>query len=93
MTETLDAIHFNEYGVKSEVIAESPLRIHLVGEHSWFFGDRTLAVAVSKYAKLSFSKRSDSVVNFFFYHILSQPQAEQPRNSADDIQANPFEYP
>ena len=67
MTETLDAIHFNEYGVKSEVIAESPLRIHLVGEHSWFFGDRTLAVAVSKYAKLSFSKRSDSVVNFFFY--------------------------
>ncbi|MCR5698373.1 MAG: galactokinase [Treponemataceae bacterium] len=67
MTETLDVIHFNEYGVKSEVIAESPLRVHLVGEHSWFFGDRTLAVAVSKYAKLSFSKRSDSTVNFFFY--------------------------
>ena len=46
MDEIISA-HEAEYGVKPECIASAPGRFHLVGEHTWFFKDKTLSMAVN----------------------------------------------
>jgi len=35
--------HELEYGSKPDVVAKAPGRFHLIGEHSWFFKDKTMS--------------------------------------------------
>ena len=69
LTEKVDAIHEAEYGIKPQVIVSAPLRIHLIGEHSCFFGDKTLSLAVNVPVYIALSKRTDTVLNFFYYQL------------------------
>lgn len=58
--------HTNEYGSAPDVIARAPGRSHLIGEHSWFFKDKTLSMAVDMYVYVAMSLRSDGSFRFFF---------------------------
>ena len=65
----MDAVisaHKQEYGQKPDVIAQAPGRFHLIGEHSWFFKDKTLSMAVDLPVYVALSGRSDSNVRFYF---------------------------
>ncbi|MBR1640547.1 MAG: galactokinase [Treponema sp.] len=61
--------HQNEYDVKPDVVAKAPGRFHLIGEHSWFFKDKTLSMAVNMPVYVSVSKRSDSSLRFYFVQL------------------------
>jgi len=39
--EAVIQAHKKEYGVKPDVIASAPCRFHLMGDHTWFFRDKT----------------------------------------------------
>ena len=69
MTEKVEAIHETEYGSKAQVIVKSPLRIHLLGEHSSFFGDKTLSLAVNVPVYAAVSKRDDTNLGFYYYQL------------------------
>ena len=58
--------HKQEYEVFPKVTAVAPGRFHLIGEHSWFFRDKTLSMAVNLPVYISVSKRDDSMLKFFF---------------------------
>ncbi len=59
--------HELEYKVKPEVVAKAPGRFHLIGEHSWFFKDKTLSMAVNLPVFVAISKRADSTLKFYFH--------------------------
>jgi len=61
--------HELEYEVKPEVVAKAPGRFHLIGEHSWFFKDKTLSMAVNLPVYVAISKREDSVLKFYFHQL------------------------
>jgi len=61
--------HQNEYEVKPDIVAKAPGRFHLIGEHSWFFKDKTLSMAVNMPVYVSVSKRTDSSLRFFFVQL------------------------
>lgn len=58
-----------EYGAKPQVIAQAPGRIHLMGEHSWFFRDKTLSMAVSIPVFVAASVREDSAIHFSYVQL------------------------
>lgn len=58
--------HLSEYKCEPELIAVAPGRVHLIGEHSWFFKDKTLSMAINIPVYVAISKRSDSTVKFYF---------------------------
>ena len=58
--------HELEYGGKPDIVAKAPGRFHLIGEHSWFFKDKTLSMAVNIPVYVSFSKREDSSFRLYF---------------------------
>ncbi len=68
MDEVIRA-HKNEYGEKPDVVAVAPGRFHLVGEHSWFFKDKTLSMAVNLPVYVAVSKRGDSNLRFHFVQL------------------------
>lgn len=64
--ELLREIHKSEYSESPQVIVETPGRFHLIGEHSWFFRDKTLSMAVNLPVYVAVSESSDGSVHFFF---------------------------
>ena len=67
--KALNDAHNNEYGEKPDIVAKAPGRFHLIGEHSWFFKDKTLSMAVNLPVYVAVSKRSDSSVKFYFHQL------------------------
>ena len=61
--------HELEYQEKPEVVAKAPGRFHLIGEHSWFFKDKTLSMAVNLPVYVAVSKRDDTTVKFYFHQL------------------------
>ncbi len=61
--------HKKEYGEKPDVIAKAPGRFHMLGEHTWFFRDKTLSMAVDLPVYVAVSKRTDSNVRFYFVQL------------------------
>ena len=61
--------HELEYGEKPDVVAKAPGRFHLIGEHSWFFKDKTLSMAVNIPVYVALSFRDDSALHFYFAQI------------------------
>ncbi len=65
LAECLD-IHLAEYDQRPDVVVSAPGRFHLVGEHTWYFKDTTLSMAVNLPVYLLASVRNDNVVRFYF---------------------------
>ncbi len=61
--------HELEYQEKPEVVAKAPGRFHLIGEHSWFFKDKTMSMAVNLPVYVAVSKREDTTVKFYFHQL------------------------
>lgn len=61
--------HETEYETQPEVVATAPGRFHLVGEHSWFFKDKTLSMAVDLPVYVAVSRRQDSSLRFYFVQL------------------------
>ena len=61
--------HQHEYETKPDIVAKAPGRFHLIGEHSWFFKDKTLSMAVNMPVYVSISKRDDSSLKFYFVQL------------------------
>ncbi len=67
--------HHSEYGVMPDLVVKAPGRFHLIGEHSWFFKDKTLSMAVNIPVYLAFSKREDSSFRFYFKQLNERKKA------------------
>lgn len=67
--------HIEEYGTKPEITAKAPGRFHLIGEHSWFFKDKTLSMAVNLPVYVAVSKRQDTSIHFFYKQINEHKKA------------------
>ena len=61
--------HELEYKKLPEVVAKAPGRFHLIGEHSWFFKDKTLSMAINLPVYIAVSKREDSSLHFYFHQL------------------------
>ncbi|MCR5620856.1 MAG: galactokinase [Treponema sp.] len=68
MDELVEA-HKKEYGEAPDVVAVAPGRFHLIGEHSWFFKDKTLSMAVNLPVYVAVSKRDDTNLRFRFVQL------------------------
>ena len=71
----LNDIHFAEYGENPEITAKAPGRFHLIGEHSWFFKDKTMSMAVNLPGYVAISKREDNVLHFYFYQAKDRKKS------------------
>lgn len=60
------AAHKREYETQPDVVVSAPGRVHLLGEHSWYFKDKTLSMAVNLPVYLVVSLRADSAIRFWF---------------------------
>lgn len=67
--KAINDAHLAEYGEKQEIVVKAPGRFHLIGEHSWFFKDKTLSMAVNLPVYVAVSKRSDSSLKFYFKQL------------------------
>ncbi len=67
--------HLKEYGVKPDVIAVAPGRFHLAGEHTWFFRDKTLSMAIDLPVYVSASLRKDTAFRFRFVQLDDKKHA------------------
>jgi len=61
--------HFQEYSENPDVVVMSPGRFHLMGEHTWYFKDKTLSMAVDIPVYIAASVRKDSALRFFYPQI------------------------
>ncbi len=61
--------HELEYGGKPDIVAKAPGRFHLIGEHSWFFKDKTMSMAVNLPIYVAVSKRDDTSIKFYFHQL------------------------
>ena len=68
MDEVIDA-HKEEYGEPPAVVSCAPGRVHMLGEHTWFFKDKTLSMAVNLPVYVSVSKRDDTNLRFNFVQL------------------------
>ena len=59
-------IHKSEYGHSPDVVVCTPGRFHLIGEHSWFFRDKTLSMGVNLPVYVAVSFRDDAAFHFYF---------------------------
>ena len=67
--------HQSEYGVIPDLVVKAPGRFHLIGEHSWFFKDKTLSMAVNLPVYVAFSKREDTSFRFYFKQLNERKKA------------------
>ncbi len=67
--------HELEYENKPEIVAKAPGRFHLIGEHSWFFKDKTMSMAVNLPVYVAISKREDTSVKFYFHQLNERKKA------------------
>lgn len=61
--------HVDEYEHEAEVAVRSPCRFHLLGDHSFFFRDKAVSMAVDFDVKLALNKRTDGDFYFYFSSI------------------------
>lgn len=61
--------HCKEFNAAPECTATAPGRFHLIGDHSWFFKDKTVSMAVNIPVYVSVSRRSDTAVHFYFVQL------------------------
>lgn len=73
--ENVIAAHKEEYECNPDVVSTAPGRFHLVGEHSWFFKDKTLSMAVNLPVYVAVSKRDDSNLKFNFVQLKERKRA------------------
>ena len=73
--DTVYNAHVAEYGVKPDIISTAPGRFHLIGEHSWFFKDKTLSMAVNIPVYVAVSKREDQTFHFYFKQLNDRKKA------------------
>lgn len=76
--EEIKSAHEAEYGISPDVVAKAPGRFHLIGEHSWFFRDKTLSMAVDLPVYISASKRNDSSLRFYFVQLNDRKRSNIP---------------
>lgn len=74
MSKIIEA-HQSEYGVKPGVVVSTPGHFHLIGEHSWFFRDKTLSMAVNLPVFVSVSLRDDTSCRFYFPQMDERKRA------------------
>ena len=67
--------HELEYGAKPDAVAKAPGRFHLIGEHSWFFKDKTMSMAVNLPVYVAISKRDDTSIRFYFHQLNERKKA------------------
>lgn len=65
--ERITEIHESEFGSKPDVIVSAPGGFHLIGEHTWYFKDKTLSMAIDLPVHMAASARTDSSLRFYFY--------------------------
>jgi len=73
--KTVNETHQTEFGVFPDIVVKAPGRFHLIGEHSWFFKDKTLSMAVNLPVYVSVSKRNDSILKFYFHQLNERKRA------------------
>lgn len=73
--EKVYEFHQEEYGENPASVAEAPGRFHLIGEHSWFFKDKTLSMAVNFPVRVAVSLRDDGNLRFYY------PQLKEKKRS------------
>ena len=66
MKKVID-VHTEEFGSQPEIVVRAPGLFHLMGEYSWFFGDKTLSMAIDLPVYVSISPRTDNILRFYFY--------------------------
>lgn len=67
--DKISEAHEKQYGRSPEVVACAPGRFHLLGEHTWFFKDKTLSMAVNLPVYVAASRRRDSSFRFYFAQL------------------------
>lgn len=73
--KAINDAHFAVYEKKPEIVVKAPGRFHLIGEHSWFFKDKTLSMAVDLPVYVAVSKRTDSALKFYFVQLDESKRA------------------
>lgn len=68
-------VHIEEFGSEPEIILSAPGRFHLIGEHSWFFEDKTLSMAVDLPVYIAITRRQDSALRFYFPQLKERKRA------------------
>ena len=71
----INDIHSAEYGTSAQLVTKAPGRFHLLGEHSWFFKDKTMSMAVNLPVYVAFSKREDNSFHFYFYQAKERKKS------------------
>ena len=85
-------VHKKEFGCAPQAVASAPDCFHLIGEHSWFFKDKTLSLAIDSPVLVSVSARTD---DFFYYYWLERDERKKTnvlpiKFKKDDKWANLF---
>ncbi len=65
--ERVEEAHSREYGMKPDVVVCAPGRFHLIGEHTWYFKDKTLSMAIDIPVYIAATVRQDSSLRFYFH--------------------------
>ncbi len=73
--EQVIAEHASEYDVQPQALVHSPARFHLMGDHSWFFKDKTISMAVDLPVYVAVSFRNDSALRFYFPQLKEHKRA------------------
>lgn len=69
MKDSIKDAHQGEYQTIPQAIATAPGRFHLIGEHTWFFKQKTLSMAVDLPVFAAVSKREDQSLHMYFTQI------------------------
>ena len=73
--EQLIEAHLAEYETRPDIILKAPGRFHLIGDHSWYFKDKTLSMAVNLPVYFAVSVREDTSVRFYFHQLKERKRA------------------
>ena len=73
--KAINDAHELEYEGKPEIVVKAPGRFHLIGEHSWFFKDKTMSMAVNLPVYVAISKREDTSIKFYFHQLNERKKA------------------
>lgn len=74
MKQVVEA-HRTEFGEDPVIVVSAPSHMHLIGEHSWFFKDKTLSMAVNIPVYIALSFRDDSALYFYFAQTKDRKRA------------------
>ncbi len=78
--KAVNDVHELEYEGKPDIVCKAPGRFHLLGEHSWFFKDKTLSMAINLPVYIAISKREDSTLKFYFHQLNERKRSSLTAN-------------